>query len=220
MQLKRKRGNISLFVYIVAFTYIIGIMDNLRKSGYIDNTSLIAMVISPGIIVVVIIIMSLKHMFNKKIQYYKTYVVLYTDKDIIWRGKTLSIMKEAIGDTLVVALGMSLYLCLNKGTRTGIHLIFFAGLSIWLQLIISYMIIELMEWLFNKRWIGILVVTLISIGDAFAFLKPLLYRRLFISKEILYNNLGGIAAKLILSAIIIGIIYFAGIVYSKNKEFL
>ena len=75
MQLKRKRGNISLFVYIVAFTYIIGIMDNLRKSGYIDNTSLIAMVISPGIIVVVIIIMSLKHMFNKKIQYYKTYVV-------------------------------------------------------------------------------------------------------------------------------------------------
>ena len=206
MQLKRKRGNISLFVYIVAFTYIIGIMDNLRKSGYIDNTSLIAMVISPGIIVVVIIIMSLKHMFNKKIQYYKTYVVLYTDKDIIWRGKTLSIMKEAIGDTLVVALGMSLYLCLNKGTRTGIHLIFFAGLSIWLQLIISYMIIELMEWLFNKRWIGILVVTLISIGDAFAFLKPLLYRRLFISKEILYNNLGGIAAKLILSAIIIGII--------------
>lgn len=220
MQLKRKRGNLSLFVYIVAFTYIIGIMDNLRKSGYIDNTSLIAMVISPGIIVVVIIIMSLKHMFNKKIQYYKTYVVLYTDKDIIWRGKTLSIMKEAIGDTLVVALGMSLYLCLNKGTRTGIHLIFFAGLSIWLQLIISYMIIELMEWLFNKRWIGILVVTLISIGDAFAFLKPLLYRRLFISKEILYNNLGGIAAKLILSAIIIGIIYFAGIVYSKNKEFL
>lgn len=220
MQLKRKRGNISLFVYIVAFTYIIGIMDNLRKSGYIDNTSLIAMVISPGIIVVVIIIMSLKHMFNKKIQYYKTYVVLYTDKDIIWRGKTLSIMKEAIGDTLVVALGMSLYLCLNKGTRTGIHLIFFAGLSIWLQLIISYMIIELMEWLFNKRWIGILVVTLISIGDAFAFLKPLLYRRLFISKEILYNNLGGIAAKLILSAIIIGIIYFAGNVYSKNKEFL
>lgn len=220
MQLKRKRGNISLFVYIVAFTYIIGIMDNLRKSGYIDNTSLIAMVISPGIIVVVIIIMSLKHMFNKKIQYYKTYVVLYTDKDIIWRGKTLSIMKEAIGDTLVVALGMSLYLCLNKGTRTGIHLIFFAGLSIWLQLIISYMIIELMEWLFNKRWIGMLVVTLISIGDAFAFLKPLLYRRLFISKEILYNNLGGIAAKLILSAIIIGIIYFAGIVYSKNKEFL
>lgn len=220
MQLKRKRGNISLFVYVVAFTYIIGIMDNLRKSGYIDNTSLIAMVISPGIIVVVIIIMSLKHMFNKKIQYYKTYVVLYTDKDIIWRGKTLSIMKEAIGDTLVVALGMSLYLCLNKGTRTGIHLIFFAGLSIWLQLIISYMIIELMEWLFNKRWIGILVVTLISIGDAFAFLKPLLYRRLFISKEILYNNLGGIAAKLILSAIIIGIIYFAGIVYSKNKEFL
>lgn len=147
-------------------------------------------------------------------------MVLYTDKDIIWRGKTLSIMKEAIGDTLVVALGMSLYLCLNKGTRTGIHLIFFAGLSIWLQLIISYMIIELMEWLFNKRWIGILVVTLISIGDAFAFLKPLLYRRLFISKEILYNNLGGIAAKLILSAIIIGIIYFAGIVYSKNKEFL
>lgn len=220
MQLKRKRGNISLFVYIVAFTYIIGIMDNLRKSGYIDNTSLIAMVISPGIIVVVIIIMSLKHMFNKKIQYYKTYVVLYTDKDIIWRGKTLSIMKEAIGDTLVVALGMSLYLCLNKGTRTGIHLIFFAGLSIWLQLIISYMIIELMEWLFNKRWIGMLVVTLISIGDAFAFLKPLLYRRLFISKEILYNNLGGIAAKLILSAIIIGIIYFAGNVYSKNKEFL
>ena len=220
MQLKRKRGNISLFVYIVAFTYIIGIMDNLRKSGYIDNTSLIAMVISPGIIVVVIIIMSLKHMFNKKIQYYKTYVVLYTDKDIIWRGKTLSIMKEAIGDTLVVALGMSLYLWLNKGTRTGIHLIFFAGLSIWLQLIISYMIIELMEWLFNKRWIGMLVVTLISIGDAFAFLKPLLYRRLFISKEILYNNLGGIAAKLILSAIIIGIIYFAGIVYSKNKEFL
>ncbi len=220
MQLKRKRGNLSLFVYIVAFTYIIGIMDNLRKSGYIDNTSLIAMVISPGIIVVVIIIMSLKHMFNKKIQYYKTYVVLYTDKNIIWRGKTLSIMKEAIGDTLVVALGMSLYLCLNKGTRTGIHLIFFAGLSIWLQLIISYMIIELMEWLFNKRWIGILVVTLISIGDAFAFLKPLLYRRLFISKEILYNNLGGIAAKLILSAIIIGIIYFAGIVYSKNKEFL
>ena len=220
MQLKRKRGNISLFVYVVAFTYIIGIMDNLRKSGYIDNTSLIAMVISPGIIVVVIIIMSLKHMFNKKIQYYKTYVVLYTDKDIIWRGKTLSIMKEAIGDTLVVALGMSLYLCLNKGTRTGIHLIFFAGLSIWLQLIISYMIIELMEWLFNKRWIGILVVTLISIGDAFAFLKPLLYRRLFISKEILYNNLGGIAAKLILSAIIIGIIYFAGNVYSKNKEFL
>lgn len=220
MQLKRKRGNISLFVYVVAFTYIIGIMDNLRKSGYIDNTSLIAMVISPSIIVVVIIIMSLKHMFNKKIQYYKTYVVLYTDKDIIWRGKTLSIMKEAIGDTLVVALGMSLYLCFNKGTRTGIHLIFFAGLSIWLQLIISYMIIELMEWLFNKRWIGILVVTLISIGDAFAFLKPLLYRRLFISKEILYNNLGGIAAKLILSAIIIGIIYFAGIVYSKNKEFL
>ena len=220
MQLKRKRGNISLFVYIVAFTYIIGIMDNLRKSGYIDNTSLIAMVISPGIIVVVIIIMSLKHMFNKKIQYYKIYVVLYTDKDIIWRGKTLSIMKEAIGDTLVVALGMSLYLCLNKGTRTGIHLIFFAGLSIWLQLIISYMIIELMEWLFNKRWIGMLVVTLISIGDAFAFLKPLLYRRLFISKEILYNNLGGIAAKLILSAIIIGIIYFAGNVYSKNKEFL
>lgn len=220
MQLKRKRGNISLFVYVVAFTYIIGIMDNLRKSGYIDNTSLIAMVISPGIIVVVIIIMSLKHMFNKKIQYYKTYVVLYTDKDIIWRGKTLSIMKEAIGDTLVVALGMSLYLCLNKGTRTGIHLIFFAGLSIWLQLIISYMIIELMEWLFNKRWIGMLVVTLISIGDAFAFLKPLLYRRLFISKEILYNNLGGIAAKLILSAIIIGIIYFAGNVYSKNKEFL
>ncbi len=220
MQLKRKRGNISLFVYIVAFTYIIGIMDNLRKSGYIDNTSLIAMVISPGIIVVVIIIMSLKHMFNKKIQYYKTYVVLYTDKDIIWRGKTLSIMKEAIGDTLVVALGMSLYLWLNKGTRTGIHLIFFAGLSIWLQLIISYMIIELMEWLFNKRWIGMLVVTLISIGDAFAFLKPLLYRRLFISKEILYNNLGGIAAKLILSAIIIGIIYFAGNVYSKNKEFL
>lgn len=220
MQLKRKRGNISLFVYIVAFTYIIGIMDNLRKSGYIDNTSLIAMVISPGIIVVVIIIMSLKHMFNKKIQYYKTYVVLYKDKDIIWRGKTLSIMKEAIGDTLVVALGMSLYLWLNKGTRTGIHLIFFAGLSIWLQLIISYMIIELMEWLFNKRWIGMLVVTLISIGDAFAFLKPLLYRRLFISKEILYNNLGGIAAKLILSAIIIGIIYFAGNVYSKNKEFL
>lgn len=220
MQLKRKRGNLSLFVYIVAFTYIIGIMDNLRKSGYIDNTSLIAMVISPGIIVVVIIIMSLKHMFNKKIQYYKTYVVLYTDKDIIWRGKTLSIMKEAIGDTLVVALGMSLYLWLNKGTRTGIHLIFFAGLSIWLQLIISYMIIELMEWLFNKRWIGMLVVTLISIGDAFAFLKPLLYRRLFISKEILYNNLGGIAAKLILSAIIIGIIYFAGNVYSKNKEFL
>lgn len=220
MQLKRKRGNLSLFVYIVAFTYIIGIMDNLRKSGYIDNTSLIAMVISPGIIVVVIIIMSLKHMFNKKIQYYKTYVVLYTDKDIIWRGKTLSIMKEAIGDTLVVALGMSLYLCLNKGARTGIHLIFFAGLSIWLQLIISYMIIELMEWLFNKRWIGMLVVTLISIGDAFAFLKPLLYRRLFISKEILYNNLGGIAAKLILSAIIIGIIYFAGNVYSKNKEFL
>lgn len=220
MQLKRKRGNISLFVYVVAFIYIIGIMDNLRKSGYIDNTSLIAMVISPGIIVVVIIIMSLKHMFNKKIQYYKTYVVLYTDKDIIWRGKTLSIMKEAIGDTLVVALGMSLYLCLNKGTRTGIHLIFFAGLSIWLQLIISYMIIELMEWLFNKRWIGMLVVTLISIGDAFAFLKPLLYRRLFISKEILYNNLGGIAAKLILSAIIIGIIYFAGNVYSKNKEFL
>lgn len=220
MQLKRKRGNLSLFVYIVAFTYIIGIMDNLRKSGYIDNTSLIAMVISPGIIVVVIIIMSLKYMFNKKIQYYKTYVVLYTDKDIIWRGKTLSIMKEAIGDTLVVALGMSLYLCLNKGTRTGIHLIFFAGLSIWLQLIISYMIIELMEWLFNKRWIGMLVVTLISIGDAFAFLKPLLYRRLFISKEILYNNLGGIAAKLILSAIIIGIIYFAGNVYSKNKEFL
>lgn len=220
MQLKRKRGNISLFVYVVAFTYIIGIMDNLRKSGYIDNTSLIAMVISPGIIVVVIIIMSLKHMFNKKIQYYKTYVVLYTDKDIIWRGKTLSIMKEAIGDTLVVALGMSLYLCLNKGTRTGIHLIFFAGLSIWLQLIISYMIIELMEWLFNKRWIGMLVVTLISIGDAFAFLKPLLYRRLFISKEILYNNLGGIAAKLILLAIIIGIIYFAGNVYSKNKEFL
>lgn len=220
MQLKRKRGNISLFVYVVAFTYIIGIMDNLRKSGYIDNTSLIAMVISPGIIVVVIIIMSLKHMFNKKIQYYKTYVVLYTDKDIIWRGKTLSIMKEAIGDTLVVALGMSLYLWLNKGTRTGIHLIFFAGLSIWLQLIISYMIIELMEWLFNKRWIGMLVVTLISIGDAFAFLKPLLYRRLFISKEILYNNLGGIAAKLILSAIIIGIIYFAGNVYSKNKEFL
>lgn len=220
MQLKRKRGNISLFVYVVAFTYIIGIMDNLRKSGYIDNTSLIAMVISPGIIVVVIIIMSLKYMFNKKIQYYKTYVVLYTDKDIIWRGKTLSIMKEAIGDTLVVALGMSLYLCLNKGTRTGIHLIFFAGLSIWLQLIISYMIIELMEWLFNKRWIGMLVVTLISIGDAFAFLKPLLYRRLFISKEILYNNLGGIAAKLILSAIIIGIIYFAGNVYSKNKEFL
>lgn len=220
MQLKRKRGNISLFVYVVAFTYIIGIMDNLRKSGYIDNTSLIAMVISPGIIVVVIIIMSLKHMFNKKIQYYKTYVVLYTDKDIIWRGKTLSIMKEAIGDTLVVALGMSLYLCLNKGTRTGIHLIFFAGLSIWLQLIISYMIIELMEWLFNKRWIGMLVVTLISIGDAFAFLKPLLYRRLFISKEILYNNLGGIAAKLILSVIIIGIIYFAGNVYSKNKEFL
>lgn len=220
MQLKRKRGNLSLFVYIVAFTYIIGIMDNLRKSGYIDNTSLIAMVISPGIIVVVIIIMSLKHMFNKKIQYYKTYVVLYTDKDIIWRGKTLSIMKEAIGDTLVVALGMSLYLWLNKGTRTGIHLIFFAGLSIWLQLIISYMIIELMEWLFNKRWIGMLVVTLISIGDAFAFLKPLLYRRLFISKEILYNNLGGIAAKLILLAIIIGIIYFAGNVYSKNKEFL
>ena len=220
MQLKRKRGNISLFVYVVAFIYIIGIMDNLRKSGFIDNTSLIAMVISPGIIVVVIIIMSLKHMFNKKIQYYKIYVVLYTDKDIIWRGKTLSIMKEAIGDTLVVALGMSLYLCLNKGTRTGIHLIFFAGLSIWLQLIISYMIIELMEWLFNKRWIGILVVTLISIGDAFAFLKPLLYRRLFISKEILYNNLGGIAAKLILSAIIIGIIYFAGNVYSKNKEFL
>lgn len=220
MQLKRKRGNLSLFVYIVAFTYIIGIMDNLRKSGYIDNTSLIAMVISPGIIVVVIIIMSLKQMFNKKIQYYKTYVVLYTDKDIIWRGKTLSIMKEAIGDTLVVALGMSLYLWLNKGTRTGIHLIFFAGLSIWLQLIISYMIIELMEWLFNKRWIGMLVVTLISIGDAFAFLKPLLYRRLFISKEILYNNLGGIAAKLILSAIIIGIIYFAGNVYSKNKEFL
>lgn len=220
MQLKRKRGNISLFVYVVAFTYIIGIMDNLRKSGYIDNTSLIAMVISPGIIVVVIIIMSLKHMFNKKIQYYKTYVVLYTDKDIIWRGKTLSIMKEAIGDTLVVALGMSLYLWLNKGTRTGIHLIFFAGLSIWLQLIISYMIIELMKWLFNKRWIGMLVVTLISIGDAFAFLKPLLYRRLFISKEILYNNLGGIAAKLILSAIIIGIIYFAGNVYSKNKEFL
>lgn len=220
MQLKRKRGNISLFVYVVAFTYIIGIMDNLRKSGYIDNTSLIAMVISPGIIVVVIIIMSLKYMFNKKIQYYKTYVVLYTDKDIIWSGKTLSIMKEAIGDTLVVALGMSLYLCLNKGTRTGIHLIFFAGLSIWLQLIISYMIIELMEWLFNKRWIGMLVVTLISIGDAFAFLKPLLYRRLFISKEILYNNLGGIAAKLILSAIIIGIIYFAGNVYSKNKEFL
>ncbi len=220
MQLKRKRGNLSLFVYIVAFTYIIGIMDNLRKSGYIDNTSLIAMVISPGIIVVVIIIMSLKHMFNKKIQYYKTYVVLYTDKDIIWRGKTLSIMKEAIGDTLVVALGISLYLCFNKGTRTGIHLIFFAGLSIWLQLIISYMIIELMEWLFNKRWIGMLVVTLISIGDAFAFLKPLLYRRLFISKEILYNNLGGIAAKLILSAIIIGIIYFAGNVYSKNKEFL
>lgn len=220
MQLKRKRGNISLFVYVVAFIYIIGIMDNLRKSGFIDNTSLIAMVISPGIIVVVIIIMSLKHMFNKKIQYYKTYVVLYTDKDIIWRGKTLSIMKEAIGDTLVVALGMSLYLWLNKGTRTGIHLIFFAGLSIWLQLIISYMIIELMEWLFNKRWIGMLVVTLISIGDAFAFLKPLLYRRLFISKEILYNNLGGIAAKLILSAIIIGIIYFAGNVYSKNKEFL
>lgn len=220
MQLKRKRGNLSLFVYIVAFAYIIGIMDNLRKSGYIDNTSLIAMVISPGIIVVVIIIMSLKHMFNKKIQYYKTYVVLYTDKDIIWRGKTLSIMKEAIGDTLVVALGMSLYLCFNKGTRTGIHLIFFAGLSVWLQLIISYMIIELMEWLFNKRWIGMLVVTLISIGDAFAFLKPLLYRRLFISKEILYNNLGGIAAKLILSAIIIGIIYFAGNVYSKNKEFL
>ena len=220
MQLKRKRGNLSLFVYIVAFTYIIGIMDNLRKSGYIDNTSLIAMVISPGIIVVVIIIMSLKHMFNKKIQYYKTYVVLYTDKDIIWRGKTLSIMKEAIGDTLVVALGISLYLCFNKGTRTGIHLIFFAGLSIWLQLIISYMIIELMEWLFNKRWIGMLVVTLISIGDAFAFLKPLLYRRLFISKEIFYNNLGGIAAKLILSAIIIGIIYFAGNVYSKNKEFL
>ena len=220
MQLKRKRGNISLFVYVVAFIYIIGIMDNLRKSGFIDNTSLIAMVISPGIIVVVIIIMSLKHMFNKKIQYYKIYVVLYTDKDIIWRGKTLSIMKEAIGDTLVVALGMSLYLWLNKGTRTGIHLIFFAGLSIWLQLIISYMIIELMEWLFNKRWIGMLVVTLISIGDAFAFLKPLLYRRLFISKEILYNNLGGIAAKLILSAIIIGIIYFAGNVYSKNKEFL
>ncbi len=220
MQLKYKNANAGLLMYMAVFLYIIGVMNNFRLRDNIDNVHLMLCILLPQIMVVIIVVLSLNYVLSDYNRINKAHAFLYRNKITIWKNNIINCIKESAKGTLIVLIGICMYIIIVNAGKPEIYLILAAGGSAFAQLLISFMVIELMEWLFDIRWSGILIIVTMAIGDAFAFKVPLIYRRLYIAGDILNKNSGGIIIKLILAIVILSVIYIAGGVYSKNKEFL
>lgn len=210
------------YVYLL-FLNIMNIINILMKSigkGHITCLEIFSDITIPAKMITIIIIFSISYIWNNKMEYNIMEIVLYKNKKKLWLKRVDNIIIRGLFEVLIMGITVMSFLLYRIKVQQNIEYILAFVISLYFQLMVGYIFIELMFWIFSSKIIGILFIICIAILDSFTEFIPLFYGQVCIYNEIKNMNISAIAIKSVDSVLVCCLLIMAGVIYAKRKEFI